>query len=248
MRHSFAWGLALSLTVLGCSGSDSGPGAGGAGGAAGGGGWAGAAGAPDAALVKEWAEQVALGTEFGGGDKVVARWDGAPTLSVMIGSMADRADLDELVPKLNTRLGSHAVTVVGDADASADIQVHFVPLAEFGAIGAQEGFPVVPGNWGYFYMFWDKNHALTKTVVLLATDKLSGADLRHFTFEEVTQSLGLATDSDIFSDSIFYANGSDGGDASELSMLDQVLLQFLYAHTQPGDDKAAFDAAFDQFF
>lgn len=240
--------LVLALSLAGCSESDAGGGLGGASGAGGLGGSGGVAGAPDAALVKQWAREVTLGTEFGGGSKVVARWTSSPSLSVVKGTAADRVHLDELVPVLNQELGATPIQVVADGDASADIRVYFVPLADFDAIGAANGFSVVPGNWGYFYLFWGSDHALTKSYVLLATDKLTGAKLRHFTFEEVTQSLGLATDSDIFPDSIFYADGSDGGDATELGALDRSLVRFVYAHTQPGDDAAAFDAAFDQYF
>jgi hypothetical protein len=63
--------------------------------------------------------------------------------------------------------------------------------------------------------------------VLLATDKLSGKTLRHFTFEELTQALGLARDSSLFSDSVFFANGADGGSAQELAALDRRLVTFL---------------------
>jgi hypothetical protein len=253
VRAALLFGLLVGLAALGCGPSDSDPGAaggsGGTGGASGGaGGLAGAAGAPSRALVKEWAREVALGTEYGGGAKVVARWSHAPTLSVVKGSATDRADLDALVPVLNQELGATPITVVADGDEAADIRVYFVPLAEFSSIGQAAGFPVAPGNWGYFHVFWDKDHALTKSFVLLATDKLFGAELRHFTFEETTQSLGLASDSAIFPDSIFYADGSDGGDATALSALDRSLLRFLYAHTEPGDDGVAFDAALDQWF
>lgn len=238
-----------ALVLWGCgqpdaSGSGGAAGAGGAGGMAGAGG---AAGAPSED-VKSWARQVALGTEYGGGAKVIARFSSPPTLSVMKGNAADRADLDELVPVLNQELGDHAIEVVADGDASANIRVYYAPYSEFAGIGQANGFPVVPGNWGYFYLFWAPSHALTKAFVLLATDKLNGGKLRHFTFEEVTQSLGLASDSDLFPDSIFYASGADGGDATELSALDRRLLRFVYAHTEPGAGLAAFDAAFDQHF
>lgn len=236
----------LALAFLGCGQTDA-AGSGGATSGGGAGGTAGAAGAPGAE-VEAWARQVALGTEYGGDGKTIARFDGSPTLSVMVGTATDRADLDELLPVLNQELGDHEIQVVADADPSANIRVYYLPYSEFPAVGAANGFPVVPGNWGYFYLFWDQNHALTKAFVLLATDKLSGDKLRHFTFEEVTQSLGLASDSDVFPDSIFYASGADGGDATELSTLDRRLLRFVYAHTAPGDDSAAFDAAFDQYF
>lgn len=229
-------------------------GVGGAGGVAGFGGAGGAAGVGGAggsvnlADVKLWAEQVTLGTEFGGDGQVVARWTQSPTLSVISGTAADRADLLELVPTLSALMAPLSIQVVGDGDTSAKIQVHFTDLASFDSIAQANSFSYVPGNWGYFYMFWNSNHELTKTFVLIATDKLSGDKLRHFTFEEMTQSLGLASDSSIFDDSVFYASGSDGGSATELSALDQKLVEFVYTDLQPGDGKAQLDAAFDAYW
>lgn len=234
------------VALVGCSTPDDGSGAASAGGAAGSAGTGGSAGAPaDLAKEKLWAEQVALGTEFGGSGQVIARWTKSPTLSVMQGTEAERADLYDLVPRLNELLAPISIDVVADADPGANIQVHFTSLAEFDGIGAANGFPVVAGNWGYFYMFWNGEHALTRTFVLIATDQLEGAQLRHFTFEETTQSLGLASDSSLFADSIFYASGSDGGDATELSPLDEKLVSFVYGALAPGDGKAELDAAFD---
>lgn len=228
----------LGVGLFGCSTSEEGP--------SGAGGTAGAAGAAgDLGKQRLWAEEVALGTEFGGSGQVVARWASSPTLSVMQGTEAERADLLELVPQLGALMSPLSIQVVDDGDASADIQVHFAPLATFAGIGQQNGFAYVPGNWGYFHMFWDGGHALTRTYVLIATDVLQGDDLRHFTFEETTQSLGLASDSALFSDSIFYASASDGGDATELSALDAKLVRFVYTELQPGDGKAELDAAFD---
>lgn len=225
-------------------------GGGGTGGGGGGGGLGGFAGTPqvDPALAKQWAREVTLGTEYGGGAQLVARWTQSPTLSVMEGSAADRAHLDELVPELGALIAPLSIQVVADGDASANIEVYFTQLASFDAIAQQKGFSVAPGNWGYFWMFWAPDRSLTKSIVLLATDVLDDDQLRHYTFEETTQSLGLATDSAIFSDSIFYAQGSDGGDATELGALDQRLVRFVYTYLAPSDGVAELDAAFDTHF
>lgn len=197
--------------------------------------------------VKAWASEVVLGTRFGGIDQVV-RWAKSPTLSVITGSAADRADLDDLLPELSGLIAPLQIQVVADGDEGADIDVHFTDLASFEAIGQANGFPVVAGNWGYFYLFWNAKLELTETYVLLATDKLQGAQLRHFTFEEMTQSLGFGTDSAVFADSIFFADGANGGDAQSLSALDRRLVRFVYSNTQPGDGPLAFGAAFDAHF
>ena len=191
--------------------------------------------------------QVALGTEYGNAAKRCARFAHPITLSVMQGTATERAALLELIPLLDRELrtAGSALTLLPDGSASAAIEVHFVKLSEFDAIGKAKGFPVVPGNDGYFWTFWDNSHRITKAHVLLAKDQLSGSKLRHFTFEEVTQALGLSNDSPTFSDSIFYANGANGGAAIALSELDRKLVRFHYSKIAPGFGQAELEAAFD---
>ena len=254
--------------TLGCSGSDSHPaplamggqGASGGGGAVTGGGgtsasggsttggasgMAGAAGGPDLAQVKLWAEEVTLGPEYGGTGEVTSRWVTSPTLSVMQGTATERVHLEELVPQLSSLIAPLKIEVVSNGDTNANIEVYFTTLAAFDSIAQSKGFPYVAGNWGYFYTNWNTAHEIEKAYVLLAVDMIPSADLRHFTFEETTQSLGLSSDSAIFPESVFFANGSDGGNATELSTLDQHLVKFFYTSVQPGDGKAVLDAAFD---
>ncbi len=234
----------VGAVLAGCapSGGESGTGGGsGFGGSAGAGG---VAGASNAALVQDWARQVTLGTEYGGDAAVVARWTESPTLSVMAAHAEGEQVLGQFLAELSKLISPLAIDVVSPGDESADIHVFFVPLSDFDAIGEKYGFPIAPGNYGYFYLFWDGNHALTRSYVLLAIDRLQGGELQHFTLEEVTQSFGLANDSPAFADSIFYADGADGGNASALSALDRRLVRFVYSHTQPGDGAAEFDSAF----
>lgn len=217
--------------------------------ASGGGGSGGGGGeAFDPALVKTWATDVTIGSRFGTNVTQVVRWAKSPTLSVIEGSAQDRADLDELIPQLNALMAPIEITVIADGDTTADIDVYFINLDEFDAVGEANGFPVVPGNWGYFYRFWNGSLELTEGYILLAKDMLSGDSLRHFTFEETTQLCGFANDSPIFSDSVFYADGPDGGAATELGDLDKRLVRLVYQHTEPGDDATAFGAAFDAHF
>ncbi|MEZ4226500.1 MAG: DUF2927 domain-containing protein [Polyangiaceae bacterium] len=270
-----AW-VCLALVALGCSGSTdhaapldgggsgavgatsgggngAGAGTGSVGGAAGQGGGAGqggAAAAPAREDVRAWVKEVTLGPEFGGSGKVCSRWATSPTLSVMQGDASVRQDLVDLVPILNGLLANSGtqLELVTDQNDAADIKVYYAPLASFDSIAANNGFPYVQGNWGYFYTFWNGAHEITRGYVMLATDKLSGDTLRHFTFEEVTQVLGLSNDSAYFADSIFYANGANGGSATELSALDEQLVTFFYSHVQPGDTEPGLDAAFDAYF
>jgi len=169
---------------------------------------------------------------------------------MMEGTASPKALLDDVTATLTSALegADMSVTLVADADRTAEMLVWFTPYDEFETVAAAEGFEVFPGNWGQFYFYWDQSSALTRVYVLLASDLLVGADLVHFTFEEVTQALGSANDSAIMPDSLFFADGADGGDAQDPSCYDEALLHLLYAHLAPGDGDADVTAAVDAFW
>lgn len=209
-----------------------------------------AQGEADRAKVKKWVETVSLGSEFGGDGEIATRWTRPVRFSVMEGDRAVRKDMLDLIPTLNEVLAPAGapISVVADRTGDAEITVYFAPMARFDAIARGQGFSYVKGNYGFFHVFWNVRRELTRSVILMATDKLSGASLRHFSYEELTQSLGLTNDSPVFADSIFYANGADGGAASKLSTLDRKLLSFFYTRVQPGDDRRRLDTAFDAYW
>lgn len=198
--------------------------------------------------VRAWAKEVILGSEFGDQVPVCTRWTKSPTLSVIAGEPDELADLDAALAAINSELEPIGlpVQVVPPGDTTADIEVHFVPLDEFDAIARANGFEYVPGNDGYFWIFWDSSFRLDKSYVLLASDLLRGDVRRHFVAEEVTQSLGPANDSSIFLDSVFFQQGAFGGLAPRLSELDLKLLRFMYTELEPGDREPELDAAFDR--
>jgi hypothetical protein len=168
----------------------------------------------------------------------------------MEGTATQKALLGDVAGTLTDALEGTdmSVTLAGDADRTADMLVWFTPYAEFETVAAAEGFEVFPGNWGQFYFYWDQTSALTRVYVLIASDLLVGAQLVHFTFEEVTQALGTANDSAIMPDSLFFADGADGGDAQGPSCYDEALLHLLYAHLNPGDGDADVTSAVDAYW
>lgn len=200
---------------------------------------------PDLATVKRWAERVTLGPEFGGEGEICARWTRSPTISVIRTSAEGQALLHELLPLLSSLIAPLSIRQVEDGDEDASIEVYFTERQSFEDIAATKHFNYVDGNSGYVHAFWNRSHEIHKAVVLLATDQLRGSHLRHFTFEEVTQSLGVINDSPLFADSIFFASGADGGNATTLSPLDRELVRFFYTHVSPGDRQPQLDAAFD---
>ena len=202
---------------------------------------------PARSKIKRFVQQVVLGPEFGSNRKVASRWMTAPTLSVFGATPEQKAVVQEVVTTINPSLKAQIgeIQLLPDNAKEATMKVYFAPLQDFPKIARDNGAEVKKGNIGYFWMFWDEKNAMTSTGVLLASDKLRGAELKHFAFEEITQSLGLAEDADEFPESIFYSRGSNGGAAARPSALDLQLLQWFYQHVLPGDDRKAISAKFE---
>ncbi len=180
-----------------------------------------------------WVEKVTLGPEYGGGGKVCSRWVKTPKLSVFGATSEQQKVVASSLAHLNETLANtpiKRIELLSPNDSGANILVYFAPQRELPDLAKKHGFKYVEGNWGYFWTFWNR-HKIHRAIVLLASDKLKGKLLRHFTLEEITQSLGLSNDSAIFSNSIFYAGWSY---TQHLSELDKKLIIFFYNHIQPG--------------
>jgi hypothetical protein len=217
-----------------------------AGGASGNAGMAGAAGRPEGPcrtpqeefpLVDAWAQEVLLGTEFGGSAHVVRRFTSPITVSFMQGMPTHKALLEDIVGSLAAYVEGIGMSLgmTTDTNRDAEMLVWFAAYDDFFDIAAAEGFEAYPGEWGQFYLTWDPSAALTKAYVLLASDLLMDESLMHFSWEEVTQALGPSSDSAVMPSSIFFQDGSDGGNAQEPDCYDRALLYLLYAHLAPGD-------------
>lgn len=194
---------------------------------------------PDQRTVR-WLQEVLLGPEYGGDGRLCTRWTHQPTLSTYYANPEQSELVADLVGELNDVLAQtsiEGIALLPPQDNAADIRVYFVPLARFRSLSAELGFPYSGRDHGYFWGFWDHSHRLQQAHILLATDILKGRHLRHFALEEITQSLGPMSDSAIYPDSAFYANGRDGGDAQHLSALDRKALYLLYAWLRPGDGR-----------
>lgn len=196
--------------------------------------------------VLDWAQTVALGAEFGASSRPVVRWNGPVRVSVAEGS--PDPSLADAVAFLNAQVAGSGTSanLAAPADPSAGVQVYFVPFARFSSLAQSHGFPYVPGNFGYFYCFWDEGYTLKKAYILIAVDAIGPSKIRHFVLEELVQSFGLMNDSPTYPDSLFYSSGTAGGSASDPSPQDARLVRFLYRHLVPGSTRAGFQAAYSE--
>jgi hypothetical protein len=202
---------------------------------------------PSRSKIKRFVQQIALAPEFGSKKNVVSRWAKAPSISVFGATPAEKAVVEEVVGMINPSLKSTIgeIRVLPDNDPSAELKVFFAPLAEFPRIAKENNVQFVAGNLGLFWTNWDEGNVIQSGIVMLASDRLTGSQLKHVVLEEIVQSLGLSNDSDEFPDSIFFARGTDGGSATRPSALDLQILQWFYQNASPGDSRKALSEKFD---
>ncbi len=190
---------------------------------------------PEAALVEEHVLSVLTSSEYGASRRRTVRWAHTPTVAVIGGDDAQRVLAARIIAHLSEALAPSGLSLAPiDSPDDADIRLYIAPPDALYAIADAEGFSYVPGNDGLFWTFWNLRGQLTRAVVLV-TDDYDASDpwLQHLMLEELTQSLGLMSDSPRFPESVVYETAHDAGHATALSPLDQQTLSLLYA-VRPG--------------
>lgn len=184
--------------------------------------------------------EVALGTEFHSSGAFIAKWE-TPVKIAVQGSptKADTDTLNSVVSEINAIVGSQLMTIVADAD-QANEQVIFAPHNQFADILPE----YVDGNLGYFYFWFGKPQSIVRATVLITTDSVSQQERSHLIREEVTQSLGLAQDSNTYPDSVFYQPWTA---VTSYAPIDKRLIKMLsLPEVKPGMNEAQVRALFDR--
>jgi len=162
--------------------------------------------------------EIAFGFEFGNASEVVRKWPGDIRIRVNGNPNAqDRATLESVVGDINELAATADMLLV---DELPMVELHFAPQAQFPSILSSW----VPGNVGYFSVWWDASQHFTEAVILISTDV--DQDVRdHIIREEVTQTLGLAQDSFRYAESIFYQAFST---VTRYADVDEAVIEMLY--------------------
>lgn len=167
--------------------------------------------------------EIGFGAEYGTASRVVRRWAASPLVRLN-GSptAADLATLDLVMSEINALTSTVDMHQV---ESGASVEVYFEAQATFPQILPS----YVPGNVGYFTVWWDASQAFTQAVVLISTD-LEQNVRDHIIREEVTQILGLMRDSLRYPESIFYQNWSL---VSAYAPVDEDVIEMLYREELP---------------
>jgi len=170
------------------------------------------------ALVVDYFLEIALGFEFGTASRIVRKW--AQDVRVHVnGTLTDedRAELDDVIADINALTSEVDIVQV---DSAADVEVHFAPSSTFAQI--LPGY--VPGNIGYFSVWWGSSQHIHRAVVLIATD-VGQTTRNHIIREEITQMLGMGNDSFLYANSIFQQSFST---VTSFAPVDEAVIEILY--------------------
>jgi hypothetical protein len=162
--------------------------------------------------------EIGFGAEYGGSSRIVRRWATGPAVRVNGTPTADDlATLSDVVGDINALTTTVDMSLV---QAEPSVELHFARQADFPQILPS----YVPGNVGYFSVWWDASQHIYRAVVLVSVE-IDQVGRNHIIREELTQILGLMQDSYRYQDSIFQQSWTT---VDRYSTLDEQLIEMLY--------------------
>ncbi|MCL6265348.1 DUF2927 domain-containing protein [Flagellimonas myxillae] len=175
-------------------------------------------------------KEVALGFEFGNASKITRKWNS--DLRIFVGGNPDTDLLDEL-DRIKTEINELAtdgfqVNIVNDT-LQSNYYIFFGTGFEYAEIFPNQSNLVV-SNWGLFSVFWNGQDQFTSGHMYVDIVRANTTAQKHLLREELTQSLGLANDSHLYSQSIFQ---QDWTTTTEYAPIDRDLIRLLY-HPEMG--------------
>jgi hypothetical protein len=176
--------------------------------------------------VVDYFKEVALGFEFGNESKITRRWEG--NMKLFIGGKptpALLAETNRIVNEINDLANNEFnVEVVSDS-LQSNFYIFFGSGNSYAAIfPAQSSF--VASNWGLFSVSYPSSGVLFKGHMYVDINRANLIEQKHLLREELTQSLGLARDSDLYPESIFQQSFSTK--TTEYAPIDKDLIRLLY--------------------
>jgi hypothetical protein len=177
-------------------------------------------------LLKQF-EAIAFSAEFGGRHRIgrIVKWDGPIRVRVRGYNAVDY--IPEVLAQLREleRLSGLTIELVNWSNSAAppNLDIQFGPAPQVSRFD-----PTAPCRT----LFHDRNFVIQRVEVYIAPD--NPAQRRHCIAEELTQALGLANDSSVFTNSIF----NDDSRLQVLAPWDALMLRILYdPRIRPGMTK-----------
>lgn len=178
------------------------------------------------AEIIEYFKEVALGFEFGG-PEITRKWN--RDILILVGGEENETlqnELNDIVEELNGLISDENVQLIITTDSlDHNFYVFFGPGKDYEEINPEaEGY--TDDNFGFFYVNTNISDNIIRGSMYVDTERPDPRRQLHLLREELTQSLGLAKDSDRYSDSIFNADYAVA--VTEYSEVDKALIRLLY--------------------
>ena len=169
---------------------------------------------------------VAFGSEFVSGYTNLRKWQQDIKIYVPDSSLADlNEELNKIIKELDSLQSGITIRRVTDS-AQANYIVYIGDSNTYVTKYEPAAAPYVADNFGFFYIYWNDEYAITRGSMYVDIVRTAGSDCRkHLLREELTQSLGLMNDSYTYPESIFYQPWTCG---DAYAPVDILLIQYLY--------------------
>lgn len=169
---------------------------------------------------------IALGYEFGNDSKVTRKWNKEMRVFTS-GRMTDvlTAELNGIISEIHELTGDELVITLVDTREAADYHV-FIGTGEEYAEIYPDVIELVGGNLGLFATDYDGDNYFTNGNMYVDDQRANEVQQRHLLREEFTQSLGLARDSDLYTESIFQSQFTTT--TTSYMDIDRELIRLLY--------------------
>lgn len=173
---------------------------------------------------------IAFGSEFSQNSQTsrVRKWVQDIRISVRgRPTRRDRATLNRIVAELNTLIAQDGIQI-SLTDTDPNVAIYFAPHGQF--MRYEPNY--VPGNLGFFYGWWNGRMELTRSRILISSDRITQPERNHLIREELTQALGLMNDAWTYENSTFYQGWTRTQDFADI---DRELVRILYdPRVKPG--------------
>ncbi len=175
--------------------------------------------------VIEYFKEVALGFEFGNASKITRKWESELKIFVDGEPNSELLDeLDDILLQINELAKNGFQIVIVEEPSISNFYIFFGTGTDYAQLyPSQSG--LVGSNWGLFSLYWNSDNQFTTGHMYVDIVRADMNEQKHLLREELTQSLGLARDSQKYTESIFQSSWTI---TNEYAEIDKDLIRLLY--------------------
>ena len=170
-------------------------------------------------------KEIALGFEFGSSSELTRKW--CSEMKIFIGGDTNPNLLNELnkiigeIEDLST--DDFSIEIVSDS-VKSNYYLYFGKGEDYANLFPSQS-SYVNSNWGLFSIWWNSVNCLNRGHMYVDIYRADDKGQKHLLREELTQSLGLAKDSNKYQNSIFQSSWTT---TTSFSQIDKDVIRLLY--------------------